>query len=119
MLTDPQSVTINSVAISLPRVSAGANAASYQSNDGLTKLSISHIYGKRARRVIRLDLSKIAPDPLISSTNIKYSTSIYVVVDQPVTGYTPAELKLISDGFVTLLGASTGAIMTRLYGGES
>lgn len=119
MLSDPQSVTINAVAISLPRTSVGKDSASYTAADGNTKLSLNHSYGKRVRRVIRLESSKVAPDPLISSTNIKYGLSTYLVVDLPVTGYTAAEAKLITDGFISALSASSGALMLRLLGGES
>lgn len=119
MLTDPQSVTINSVAIPLPRTSVGVNSGIYTAADGNTKLSLSHTYGKRTRRLIRLDFSKIAADPLISSQNIKFTGSCYLVFDLPITGYTAAEAKLQSDGFIALLGASSGAIVTRLLGGES
>lgn len=119
--SDPQSVTINSIAISLPRTASadGTNPSVYTSNDGLTKLSAQSTYGKRTRRTIRIDSSKIAADPLISSQNIKYSMSCYLVFDLPVTGYTVAEAKLVSDGFVAALSASSGALVTKLLGGES
>lgn len=39
---DPQSVTIDGTAISLPRVSSGVNAGAFKSNDGLTALSANH-----------------------------------------------------------------------------
>lgn len=118
-LTDPQSVTINSVAISLPRVSSSVNAGRYASNDGLVSEDVSHQYGKRSRHLIRIDHSKIAPDPLISSNNIKYSMSAYMVVDVPVTGYTVAEQKQVIDGFIAQLNASSGALITKVLGGEN
>jgi hypothetical protein len=119
MFTDPQSVTINAVPISLPRTSSTANAGVFTSNDGVVAESASHTYGKRNRRVFRIDHSKIAPDPLISAQNIKYSMSFYVVVDVPLTGYTVVEQKQVIDGFVTQLNASSGALITKWLGGES
>jgi hypothetical protein len=44
---DPQSVTINAVAQSLPRVSTGNNESTYLKDDGTVKLSFRHSYGKR------------------------------------------------------------------------
>lgn len=119
--SDPQSVTINSVAISMPRtLSATLTQPSvFTSNDGLTKLSAQSTTGKRIRRQIRIDSSKIAADPLISAQNIKYSMSCYLVFDLPPTGYTVAEAKLVSDGFLAALTASSGALVTKLLGGES
>ena len=119
MLADPQSVTINSVANSLPAIARGVNTSAYQKDDGLVKLSIAHSYGKRTRRTVRLDHSKIAADPLVSAQNIKYSMSAYLVIDTPVTGYTVAEAKQIVDGLTAYLTASTGAKVTSVLGGES
>lgn len=116
---DPQSVTINSVAQTLPRTSSGVNSGVFTKDDGLVKLSVSHQYGKRTRRTIRLDHAKIAADPLISSTSVRYSLSAYLVVDMPITGYTVAEAKQIVDALTAYLTASSGARATQLLGGEN
>jgi hypothetical protein len=119
MYTDPQSVTINAVANSLPRTSSGVNSGAFQKDDTTVKLEISHQYGKRNRRLVKLTHSKIAPDPLISSTNIRYSMSVNLVVDVPTTGYTVAEAKQVVDGFLAWGTASSGANITKLLGGEN
>lgn len=116
---DPQSVTINAVANSLPRTSAGVNAGTFTKDDGTVKLSVSHNYGKRKRRTIRLDHSKIAADPLISAQNVGRSMSAYLVVDVPTDGYTIAEQKQIVDALTAYLTASSGARVTQLLGGEN
>lgn len=116
--TDPQTVTINTVANTLPRVSTNGTTSSYKKDDGTVTLSASHSYGKRIRSTIRLDHSKIAPDPLISSTSIKFSMSAYVVVDRPNVGYTNAEAKQIADALFAYLTASSGANVTKFLGGE-
>lgn len=117
--SDPQSVTINAIAISLPRVSSGVNAGAFSSSDGLTKMSLSHQYAKRVRRTIRLDVSKVAADPLVGGQNVAYSMSAYLVVDLPTVGYTVAEAKLVVDGLVAYLTATSGARVTQLLGGEN
>jgi hypothetical protein len=118
---DPQSVTINSVANSLPRVGAGPDSGNFKANDGNVVLTVKHSNGRRLRHTARLDFSKIAADPLISSTNIKYSMSAYVVVDAPVTGFTVAEQKQIVDALTAWLAAGAGAAnsTTKLLGGEN
>lgn len=118
MFSDPQTVTINSVDKTLPRVSAGVNTGEFRDGDGNISLKVSHQYGKRSRRQVRLDLSKIAADPLISSTNIKYSMSAYLVVDEPMTGFTNAEAKQVVDALTDYLTDSGGANVTKLLGGE-
>jgi hypothetical protein len=42
-----------------------------------------------------------------------------MVVDVPVFGYTVAEAKVIVDGLVAYLTASSGARVTQILGGES
>lgn len=118
-LSDPQSVTINAVAVSLPRTSTSTNSSTYTSNDGTINETVSHQYGKRTRRMVRIDHSKVAPDPLISSQSIKYSMSAYVVFDVPPTGYTVTEAKQVIDGFIAQLNASSGALITKVLGGEN
>jgi len=117
--TDPQSLTIAGVSVSLPRVSSGINTSTYQSNDGLVSLAASHSYGKRFRRTLRVNHSKIAADPLAAGVNVKSSMSVYIVVDAPLTGYTVAQQKEVVDAFAAYLTASTGANVTKLLGGEN
>lgn len=115
---DPQSVTINAVAQTLPRISSGVNTGAFQKDDATVKLSVSHQYGGRTRRQIRLDCTKIAGD-VFTSDNVKYSMSAYLVIDIPQTGYTVAEQKLNVDGLIGYLSASSGARVTQLLGGEN
>lgn len=119
MLADPQSVTINAVAQSLPAVARGVNSSSYKKDDGTVTLSISHQYGKRTRRTARLDFSKIVADPLVPTQNQKVSMSAYLVIDHPLTGLTNAEIKQVTDGLTAYLTASSGAKVTSIVGGES
>jgi len=117
---DPKTVaSIASGPTSLPRVGSGPNTGSFRSNDGTVQLSVSSTYGKRVRRTVRLEHAKVAADPLISSTNIRYSMSTYIVTDAPITGYTVAQQKEVVDALVAYLSASTGARVTQLLGGEN
>lgn len=118
-LADPQSITINSIAVSLPRTSNGVNSGAFASNDGLVKETISHQYGKRNRHLFRVDHSKVAPDPFVPSQNAKYSMSCYIVCDTPTTGYTVAEQKQVIDGLIAQLSATSGALLTKILGGEN
>jgi len=116
---DPQSVTINAVAQTLPRVSSGDNKGAFRKDDSTVELTISHAYGKRVRRVIRLNHNKVAVDPLVPAYNVPFSMSVSLVVDSPVVGYTVAEQKQIVDALTAYLTASSGARTTQLLGGES
>lgn len=119
MFTDPQSVTISGSAISLPRTSSGVNAGTYTSNDSATALLISSAYGKRVRRAIAIQVKKYATDPAVPSQNVPVSATIRLTVDQPVQGYTVAELTAVIVGFLANLTASTNANIGHLLGGEN
>lgn len=119
-LADPQSVTINAVAQTLPRVSTGTNTSEYKKDDGTVSLSVTHQYGRRTRRTGQLRHKKIAADPLTAGINVEAGVSITLVVDTPkVNFYSNTELKQIIDGFLAYYTASSGAKVTQLLGGES
>jgi hypothetical protein len=116
---DPQSVTVvGSTASTLPRTSSGTDAGGFTSPDGTVGLIVSHSYGKRTRRTIRVNVSKVAPDPF-TGINTQFSMSAYVVVDVPVNGFTIAEQQTVVAGLATYLNASSGARITQLLGGEN
>lgn len=118
---DPQTVTINAIAQTLPRISSGTNAGAFQKDDSTVKLTVSHSYAKgRARRMLRLDHSKIAADPLLAGTNVRFNGAVYLVTDFPsVAGYNIAEMKQVVDALTGYLTASSGARATQLLGGEN
>lgn len=119
-LADPQTVTISSVAIPLPRVSVDDSESEYLSSDGLVKLTVSHSYGKRTRRLIRIDHSKLAPDAFRPSENVKVGIGVYTVFDLPQSGgYTAAEVLAVYAGYKAMLAASSDALITKALGGES
>lgn len=114
--TDPQSVTINAVAQSLPRTSTGASESVYTKADGTVKLRISHQIAKsRTRRMIRLDQTKIAADPL-TAVNSQLSASVYIVIDEPKIGFDDAELDYLVDA---LVGWLTSGNIAKALGSET
>lgn len=119
-LSDPQSVTIGTTpgAVSLPRTSVGANSSVYNDGNGVAYLRISTSYAKRTRRTVRIDLNKIAPDP-ITAVNQKMSSSAYVVIDSPPSGFTVTELKDLAKALADWLNAASNANLIKVLGGES
>lgn len=117
--SDPQSLTINAVAQSLPRVGTGNNESFYQKDDGTVRLSIRHSYGRRDSDLVRVDFKKVAADPFLSGVNKEYSMSCSFRVDVPPTGFTITEQKYVVDALVAYLAASSGANVTKILGGES
>jgi hypothetical protein len=120
-LADPQSVKISGSTISLPRVATGDFASTYESADGLTKVSLSTVKTKssRKRQTVRIDVTKVTPDPYIPTQNTEVSMSTQVVFDRPPAGYSNADAKAVWDGFIEALQASSSKIVTQLLGSES
>jgi hypothetical protein len=118
-LADPLSVTISAVTTPLPRTSVEDDRSEYTSADGLIQTIASHDYGKRTRRMVRLDTSKITSDPFKPTENVKVGMSVYTVFDLPPAGFTNADVLAAWVGFNTLLTASSNANVSKLLGGES
>lgn len=116
MLADPQSVTINAVAVSLPRTQMAPTLNTYTSADGNTSFTVKqNTTATRFRREVRLSQKKIAADP-ISAVNKEIGASVYLVIDEPRAGFTDAELGYLIDA---LKAWSTSANYNKVLGGES
>lgn len=119
MFSDPQSVTISSVAQSLPRVSTDGMSSTYSKDDETIRLSVQHqtTTKGRVRRTVRMDVSKIAADPFVANQSRKVNSAYYVTIDEPADGvFSNAELLANMKG---LVGWSTDANLTKVIAGES
>lgn len=119
--SDPQSVTIGTTpgAVSLSRVNSGSETGTFLNYDAKTTLKVGSTFGRRIRRQARIDFSKVTADPLVSSTNVLASGSVYLVIDVPTSGFTAAEQKDLAKGLLTWLTASTDAALIKLIAGEN
>lgn len=106
-------------ALALPRTSVGKDESEYTTADGLTEVIASHSYGKRTRRLLRVNTTKMAADPFKSSENVKRSMSLYIVFDLPESGFTYAETLAVYTGFKTMFSANGDNMVGKLLGGES
>lgn len=114
--TDPQLVTINDVAISMPRVESAGTSSKYRAADMNHGLQISHqtTSKKRVRRQVKLDLRRIVADPL-TAVNDYEAASVYMVIDEPEYGFTDAELTLAIQGFIAWFTAGN---IAKVLGSE-
>jgi hypothetical protein len=119
-LSDPQTLTIGGTATTLSRVESNGGTSTYSKDDGTVVLKASHSRGKtRTRRSVRLDLTKVVADPYASGVSRPVSMSAFVNVDVPNLGLTLAEQKDLVTALVTALTASSGALLTKILGGEN
>lgn len=106
MFTDPQSVTIDGAAHSMPRISSEGMKALYSEADETLKMTISHQESKgRTRHMVRLDMRVVAADPLTSVNEYK-SCGVYLVIDEPEFGFADDALDDIVQGFKTWLSTA-------------
>lgn len=116
MLTDPQIITVNSVAQSMPRISSTGLSSIYQSSDQLFKLTVSHITSnQRVRSMGRIDQRAIVADP-ITSVNDYETLSLYTVLDRPEVGFSIAQIQQLLAGHQAWL---TSTIIAKMVGNES
>lgn len=116
MLADPQSVTINAVATSLPKTLPGLTANVYTDATGNVSMTVRQTSTKdRFRREVRLSQKKIAADP-ISAVNKEIGHSVYLVIDEPRAGFTDVEIGYYIDALKAWLSAAN---YNKILGGES
>jgi len=121
-LTDPQKFKEESkTEVTAPRVSSGDFKSVYETSDGLHKLSVStqESGSNRKRHLVRIDASKLATNIYEESKKQEVSSSVYLVVDRPVNGFSVTECKQLVEGLVGLLSASTYTLTEKVLGGES
>jgi hypothetical protein len=117
--TDPTSVTVATVAKSLARVSTSDNKSTYRNSDGTIQLDVSHAYGRRNRSLLKFTFSKTAADPLVTGTNVVYSTSVQLILDRDKSGWTLTELTDQVVAMADYLKASSNANSIKFIGGEN
>lgn len=115
MFSDPQTVTVNGVALTLPRTSNGATSNTYSDAEGDVQLIIKqNKTRKRYRREIRLMDEKVVANP-ITGTSAMDGVSVYLVIDEPHDGFSNTEVKNLT---AALMARCDDATLTKLLGGE-
>lgn len=117
MFADPQSVTVNAVAQSMPRVQIDGKKCIYQKSDGTFTLTISHqaLSNDRIRSMARIDQKAIVPDPL-TSVNDYETLSFYFVIDRPNAGFSSTQVDQLITGLKSWLDSTA---IGKLYGQEA
>jgi len=116
MFADPQSVTVNAVAQSMPRVLIDGKSSTYQKADQTFTLRLSHLLSnKRIRSMARIDQRAIVADPLTAENDYE-TLSFYVVVDRPEVGFTSTQVDQLVTGLKSWLDSTA---VGKLFGQES
>lgn len=119
MLADPQSITIDGTAHSLPRVLTGTELGRFVSADAATSLEIETQSKGRRRTVARLRIRKVTSDPLVSTTNVRVDDTVALTINRPIDGFSDSEIEKQVAGFITWLTASSNANLKKIIAGEN
>lgn len=117
MYADPQSVTVNAVAQSLPRQGTASpdRIGSFATADGTFQFDVrQNKTSNRFRREVRLTQKKVAADP-ITTLNKEISSSVMIVVDEPRWGFSDVELGYLTSAIISWFTAGN---RDKLLGGE-
>lgn len=123
-LADPQVVTVNSVAKSMPRLASVTNGpltvTTYQKDDSTFTLEVKHLSltkdkKKRVRSTATFVQRAIVPDPLTAQNDYE-TCSISFQFERPEAGFTSAQVTDMVTGLKTWFDST---MVGKMYGRES
>lgn len=122
-ISDPVAITVNSVAVSLPKTGTLEHGATYTKDDGTIIVRVNHVPAKnsqgQSKRTLELAVLKTAADPLNASINVQKTFRFFLNAVEPAVGFTIAEKKDIAQALMTWVNATSGANLVKWLGGES
>lgn len=119
MLADPQSITVNSVGKSMPRILNEGSHSLYQMSDLTFSLDVKHrtVVRDKKRRVVSLvqfNQKKVVADPLTAVND--YENLLWsVMLDRPEVGFTSTETDQQWAGFKTWFDTT---MVGKIFGRE-
>jgi predicted transglutaminase-like cysteine proteinase len=118
MLADPISVKVAGVATNHPRTGVGQESNVYSVADESSVVRVGGTKSRnRARKYISHTLTKVAADP-ISAVNQSVNATVTISINEPLWGFSNAELKALVLDTVDFLTNTTGANTDKILGGE-
>lgn len=107
--TDPQTITINTVAKTCNRIKSDGYRSEYATADEEVKFTISHQESKdRTRRMVRVDQRVVASDPLTAESEYK-TLGVYVVIDEPEYGFDDTDIDYVVQALASWLSTANVA----------
>lgn len=117
-LSDPQSIVIGANTRTLARTSTQPSESVYTDLDNGVAFKAAHTVAKRRQSMIRIDLSKIAADPL-TAVNQRLQASAWLVINAPLSGFSRTELKELAVALATWATAGSSANLLKVLGEET
>lgn len=118
-LNDPQTITVNAVAVPMARVFEKTAPGTFVSADGTYKLEVLPVTRKTKVRTVRLRNTKIASDPLVTTTNRRVQDLISLSIIRPLDGFSDAEILDQVTAFFKWFSDGTNANLKKVIAGEN
>lgn len=120
MLSDPQTITVNAVPKTMPKVLVENSHSLYQLADLTFSLDVRHtnrnVSGKRrVRSLVTFTQNAVVADP-VTAVNDMESLVFSVQIDRPEQGFSSTQLQQLVTGFNSWLNST---MVDKLYGRES
>jgi hypothetical protein len=118
MLADPQVITVNAVAKSMPRILLDGTHAFYQMADQSFSLDIRHTNRReknkspRVKSLVIFTQRKVVADPL-TAVNDFDSGILSIQIDRPDFGFSSVEFQQMATGLFTWCGST---MVDNLFG---
>lgn len=113
---DPQSLTVDSTPVSMPRVGSSLGAGSFRSSDQKYQLDVRHQSGGQERHNVKLQFADVVGNPLVPTQNLVVGASVNLTVTHPKNGMTAESVK---DLAAALAAWATEGNLVKLIGGEN
>ncbi len=117
--SDPQTITVNAIARTLPRFLSGTTTGTFISADTISQLTIDPS-GTRTRRSnkasFRENVSVVDASTGLTRTE---SHSITFISNRPLLGVSDTVAEQLAAGLITWLTASSNANLKKLLAGEN
>lgn len=119
--SDPVSLSIDKATYSLPRITTGSVDGKFVSDDGNVILRIVPSMNKAGRKIsaVRMTVSKVTTDPLVSTTNQRVSQTVTVAYNNPAYGFTATDTINALKGIVAMLEAGSDTNFKKFLNQES
>lgn len=123
MFADPQTVTVNSVAKTLPAISRGENQSIYRASDEAWTLRISkNIANQRERLLVEVvQLKDAVTAQALGLAQQDITSKVQLIIDHPRSnvGFSDTELKNQVQALCDWLSASSYAATLKVLGQET
>lgn len=120
---DPVTLTVATVAKTLPRVFVNGSDSRYRFDDGagnIFGIEVGHTANKqRVSHLLKVSQQKTAADVYTPDTNDIFQMSAHVVLNVPLVGFTATEQLNLVKALNDFVSAGTYGTTTKWIGGES